>query len=77
MARARRSTAGRCAPANGHPPSRALLSRPAGGLDRDEIRVVYQPQFAAEDDRLVGAEALALGGIRNRKTRFVYQNGSP
>ena len=28
-------------------------------LDQDEIEVVYQPQFACADDRLVGAEALA------------------
>ncbi|MBS0481149.1 MAG: EAL domain-containing protein [Proteobacteria bacterium] len=28
-------------------------------LDGDEIEVVYQPQFACADDRLVGAEALA------------------
>lgn len=28
-------------------------------LDRDEIEVVFQPQFAACDDRLTGAEALA------------------
>ena len=28
-------------------------------LDRDEIEVVYQPQFACADDRLTGAEALA------------------
>lgn len=28
-------------------------------LDRDEIKVVFQPQFATVDDSLVGAEALA------------------
>lgn len=30
-----------------------------GALDRDEIEVVYQPQFSCLDDRLTGAEALA------------------
>ncbi len=28
-------------------------------IDRDEIEIVYQPQFSLADDRLVGAEALA------------------
>ncbi|MCB2089547.1 MAG: EAL domain-containing protein [Sphingomonadaceae bacterium] len=28
-------------------------------LDRDEIEILYQPQFAVDDDRLTGAEALA------------------
>lgn len=28
-------------------------------LDRDEIQILYQPQFRSEDDALVGAEALA------------------
>jgi EAL domain-containing protein (putative c-di-GMP-specific phosphodiesterase class I) len=28
-------------------------------LDRDEIEILFQPQFAASDDRLVGVEALA------------------
>lgn len=28
-------------------------------IDRDEIEILYQPQFAAADDRIVGAEALA------------------
>ncbi len=28
-------------------------------LDRDEIEILYQPQYSAEDDALVGAEALA------------------
>ena len=30
-----------------------------GALDRDEIKIVYQPQFSLEDESLVGAEALA------------------
>jgi predicted signal transduction protein with EAL and GGDEF domain len=30
-----------------------------GALDRDEIQVLYQPQFACTDDRLIGGEALA------------------
>jgi predicted signal transduction protein with EAL and GGDEF domain len=30
-----------------------------GAIDRDEIDVLYQPQFACSDDRLSGAEALA------------------
>jgi len=30
-----------------------------GALDRGEIEVLFQPQFAAQDSRLVGAEALA------------------
>lgn len=30
-----------------------------GAIDRDEIEIVYQPQFACQDDRLIGAEALA------------------
>lgn len=34
---------------------RDLLS----AIDRDEIGIVYQPQYALSDDRLVGAEALA------------------
>ena len=28
-------------------------------LDRDQIEILYQPQFALADDRLIGAEALA------------------
>ncbi|NVD44213.1 EAL domain-containing protein [Altererythrobacter sp. HHU K3-1] len=28
-------------------------------IDRDEIEIVYQPQYAVEGDRLIGAEALA------------------
>lgn len=28
-------------------------------IDRDEIEIVFQPQFACVDDRLIGAEALA------------------
>lgn len=30
-----------------------------GALDRNEIEIVFQPQFATADDRLTGAEALA------------------
>lgn len=30
-----------------------------GALDRDEIEIVFQPQFATRGDRLTGAEALA------------------
>ena len=30
-----------------------------GAIDRDEIEILYQPQFACADDRLIGAEALA------------------
>ncbi|MCJ1959975.1 EAL domain-containing protein [Novosphingobium mangrovi (ex Hu et al. 2023)] len=30
-----------------------------GAIDRDEIEVLFQPQFSLEDDRLTGAEALA------------------
>ena len=30
-----------------------------GAIDRDEIEILFQPQFAALDDRLTGAEALA------------------
>ena len=30
-----------------------------GALDRDEIEILFQPQFACGDDRLCGAEALA------------------
>ena len=29
-----------------------------GAIDRDEIQVLYQPQFACVDDRLTGAEAM-------------------
>lgn len=28
-------------------------------IDRDEIEILFQPQYALEDDRLIGAEALA------------------
>ena len=28
-------------------------------IDRDEIEILYQPQYSLEDDRLIGAEALA------------------
>lgn len=30
-----------------------------GAIDRDEIEILYQPQFACADDRLAGGEALA------------------
>ena len=30
-----------------------------GAIDRDEIEILFQPQFALPDDRLTGAEALA------------------
>jgi len=30
-----------------------------GAIDRDEIEIVFQPQFGLPDDKLVGAEALA------------------
>jgi EAL domain-containing protein (putative c-di-GMP-specific phosphodiesterase class I)/GGDEF domain-containing protein len=30
-----------------------------GAIDRDEIEILFQPQFALADDRLTGAEALA------------------
>lgn len=41
---------------------RSLLQLDAdllGAIDRDEIEVVYQPQYACANDRLAGAEALA------------------
>ncbi len=44
------------------PPGRSSASLEAdllSALDRDEIKIVYQPQFALGDDRLIGAEALA------------------
>ncbi|OCC24800.1 diguanylate cyclase [Croceicoccus estronivorus] len=64
LVRAQRNSAGRVLWADG---DMALAGRSAqqleadllGALDRDEIEIVYQPQFATEDDRLVGAEALA------------------
>ena len=64
LARAQRSSAGRVLWADG---DMALAGRSVrqleadllGALDRGEIEIVYQPQFSAEDDRLIGAEALA------------------
>ena len=38
---------------------RALAAELAAALDRHEIEVLVQPQYAARDDRLAGAEALA------------------
>lgn len=39
--------------------SARLESDLLGALDRDEIEVVFQPQYDARSDRLIGAEALA------------------
>jgi EAL domain-containing protein (putative c-di-GMP-specific phosphodiesterase class I) len=44
------------------PPGRTAAQLEAdllGAIDRDEIEIVFQPQFALADDRLSGAEALA------------------
>jgi predicted signal transduction protein with EAL and GGDEF domain len=44
------------------PPGRTAAQLEAdllGAIDRDEIEIVFQPQFALPDDRLSGAEALA------------------
>ena len=38
---------------------RAVAAELAAALERGEIEVLFQPQYAARDDRLVGAEALA------------------
>ncbi len=40
-------------------PSAQLEADLLAALDRDEIEVVYQPQYNLPDDRLIGAEALA------------------
>ena len=44
------------------PPGRTAAQLEADlfvAIDRDEIEILFQPQFAASDDRLTGAEALA------------------
>jgi len=44
------------------PPGRSTAQLEAdllGAIDRDEIEILFQPQFNLSDDRLVGAEALA------------------
>lgn len=56
--------AGRLAWADGEvtPPGRSSAQLEAdllGAIDRDEIEVLFQPQFSLTDDRLTGAEALA------------------
>lgn len=40
-------------------PSAQLEADLLAALDRDEIEVVYQPQYSLPDDQLIGAEALA------------------
>ena len=44
------------------PPGRSAAQLEAdllGAIDRDEIEILFQPQFSLADDRLTGAEALA------------------
>src|SRR5690606_11944022 len=41
------------------PPSMPSLQEFDRALESSEIQILFQPQFAAADDRLVGAEALA------------------
>lgn len=44
------------------PPGRSAAQLEAdllGAIDRDEIEILFQPQFSLPDDRLTGAEALA------------------
>lgn len=46
----------------GSPPGRSVAQLEAdllGAIDRDEIEILFQPQFSLSDDRLTGAEALA------------------
>lgn len=55
---------GRLAWADGEvtPPGRSSAQLEAdllGAIDRDEIEILFQPQFSLADDRLTGAEALA------------------
>lgn len=40
-------------------PSQQLEADLLNALDRDEIEIVFQPQFACDDGRILGAEALA------------------
>ncbi|MDE8651060.1 GGDEF domain-containing phosphodiesterase [Novosphingobium album (ex Liu et al. 2023)] len=61
---ANRMEGGRFAWADGEatPPGRSAAQLEAdllGAIDRDEIEIVFQPQFSLPDDRLTGAEALA------------------
>lgn len=64
LARASEQQGSRIAWADGEvtPPGRSSAQLEAdllGAIDRDEIEVVFQPQFSLADDSLTGAEALA------------------